>query len=229
MSIPSLASLIKRRDLSGVVSDTVSYLASYQQKKVLFITTSTRYPFNTAYDKGGVEDELPKSTELALFIKNNIPNKSSWIDIPQLKIVSCEGNVSHKTGNSCGVMDSVLNDKKKNPSGNHRCWASVNDKSDQLWKVSDEIFNKRKEICLSCPSLGKLPDSELGFCNSCGCGANPRARLDVKLTVAGTECPLNKWGREKASKKKTISNICESLLGICQTLWYNAKQLWQRN
>ena len=96
-------------------------------------------------------------------------------------------------------------------------------------KVSDEIFNKRKEICLSCPSLGKLPDSELGFCNSCGCGANPRARLDVKLTVAGTECPLNKWGREKASKKKTISNICESLLGICQTLWYNAKQLWQRN
>ena len=38
-------------------------------------------------------------------------------------------------------MDSVLKDKKKNPSGNHRCWASVNDKSDQLWKVSDEIFN----------------------------------------------------------------------------------------
>lgn len=141
MSIPSLASLIKRRDLSGVVSDTVSYLASYPQKRVLFLTTSTRYPFNTAYDKGGVEDELPKSTELALFIKDNIPNKSGWIDIPQLKIVSCEGNVSHKTGNSCGVMDSVLKDKKKNPSGNHRCWASVNDKSDQLWKVSDEIFN----------------------------------------------------------------------------------------
>jgi hypothetical protein len=131
----------KRRDLSGVVSDTVSYLASYQQKKVLFITTSTRYPFNTGYDKGGVEDELPKSTELALFIKDSIPNKSSWIDIPQLKIVPCEGNVSHKTGNSCGVMDSALKDKKKNPSGNHRCWASVNDKSDQLWKVSDEIFN----------------------------------------------------------------------------------------
>ena len=100
MAIPSLMSLIKRRDVSGVVSDTVSYLASQVSKKVLLITTSTRYPFNTTYDKGGVENELPKSTELALYIKETIPNKSVWLDIPQLKIVPCEGNVSHKSGNS---------------------------------------------------------------------------------------------------------------------------------
>lgn len=141
MAIPSLMSLIKRRDVSGVVSDTVSYLASQVSKKVLLITTSTRYPFNTTYDKGGVENELPKSTELALYIKETIPNKSVWLDIPQLKIVPCEGNVSHKSGNSCGVMDSKLNDKDKNPTGHHRCWASVNDKSDQLWRVSREVFN----------------------------------------------------------------------------------------
>lgn len=140
MSMPSLMSLIKRRDLSGVVYDTISYLAAQPSKKVLFLTTSTRYPFNTQYDKGGVELELPKSTELALFIQKEIPNKSEWIDVPQLKIVPCEGNVSHKTGNSCGVVDAVLNDKKKNPSGNHRCWASVNERSDQLWQVSNEIF-----------------------------------------------------------------------------------------
>jgi rRNA maturation endonuclease Nob1 len=96
-------------------------------------------------------------------------------------------------------------------------------------KVSNKVFTYRKNICMECPSNIKFDEKELGFCKSCGCGANPRARLDVKLTVAGAECPLNKWGREKASKKKTISNICESLLGICQTLWYNAKQLWQRN
>jgi len=141
MSMPSLMSLLKRRDLSGVVYDTVSYLASQPSKKVLLLTTSTRYPFNTEYNKGGVEMELPKSTELALFIKEQIPNKSEWIDIPQLKIYPCEGNVSHKTGNSCGVIDATLNDKKKNPSGHHRCWASINDKSDQLWMVSKEIFN----------------------------------------------------------------------------------------
>ena len=125
MSMPSLMSLLKRRDLSGVVYDTISYLASQPSKKVLFITTSTRYPFNTEYNKGGVELELPKSTELSLFIQKEIPNKSEWIDIPQLKIYPCEGNVSHKTGNTCGVMDAVLNDKKKNPTGNRRCWASI--------------------------------------------------------------------------------------------------------
>jgi len=141
MSMPLLKDLIKRRDLHGVVYDTVSYLSSQPSKKVLLLTTSTRYPFNTAYDKGGVENELPKSTELALFIKENIPNKSEWIDVPQLKIVPCEGNVSHKSGNSCGVMDAKLNNKDKNPTGHHRCWASVNDTSDQLWRVSREVFN----------------------------------------------------------------------------------------
>ncbi len=140
MAIPSLMSLIKQRSLSGVVFDTISYLASQPSKKVLFITTSTRYPFNTHYDKGGVELELPKSTELALFIKEQIPNKSEWLDVPQLKIVPCEGNVSHKSGNSCGVLDAKLNTKDKNPTGHHRCWASVNDPSDQLWRVSKEVF-----------------------------------------------------------------------------------------
>ena len=141
MSMPLLKDLLKRRDLSGVVYDTVSYLSSQPSKKVLFITTSTRYPFNTQYNKGGVELELPKSTELAIFIKDSIPNKSEWIDVPQLKIYPCEGNVSHKSGNTCGVMDAVLNDKKKNPTGHHRCWASINDKEDQLWMISKELFN----------------------------------------------------------------------------------------
>jgi hypothetical protein len=140
MSMPSLVSLLKRRDLSGVVNDTISYLSSQKNKKVLFLTTSTRYPFNTEYDKGGVQLELPKSTELALFIKEQIPNKSEWIDIPQLKIYPCEGNVSHIKGNSCGVIDAKLNDKTKNPTGHHRCWASINDRKDELWRVSSELF-----------------------------------------------------------------------------------------
>jgi len=35
----------------------------------------------------------------------------------------------------------VLKDKKKNPSGHHRCWASVNDKEDELWKISKELLS----------------------------------------------------------------------------------------
>lgn len=140
MNIPKLKTLLENTNLSGNVTDTINYLSSKKDSKVLFITTSTRYPFNTGYDKGGVEGELPKSTELALHIKKSIPNKSKWIDIPQLKILPCEGNVSHRDGNSCGVKKSILKDKEKNPTGYHRCWASVNDTSDELWKVSKDLF-----------------------------------------------------------------------------------------
>ncbi len=69
MNIPKLKTLLENTNLSGNVTDTINYLSSKKDSKVLFITTSTRYPFNTGYDKGGVEDELPKSTELALHIK----------------------------------------------------------------------------------------------------------------------------------------------------------------
>jgi multimeric flavodoxin WrbA len=132
--------LSENETLSSNVKETISFLNGQSEKKVLFITTSTRYPFNTKYDKGGVDNELPKSTELALHIKKQIQNPSVILDIPQLKIVPCEGNVSHIKGNSCGVKESLLKDTQKNPTGNHRCWASVNDTTDELWKVSKKIF-----------------------------------------------------------------------------------------
>ena len=137
--IVSKGGIVSERSLSAPVRDTISYLKN-NGGKVLFITTSTRYPFNTEYDKGGVDLEIPKSTELALFMKKSLPNESEWIDIPQLKIYPCEGNVSHVTGNTCGVVDSLLKDKSKNPTGYHRCWASVNDREDELWKVSKKLF-----------------------------------------------------------------------------------------
>ena len=33
-----------------------------------------------------------------------------------------------------------MNDKFKNPSGFHRCWASINNKDDELWKISKALF-----------------------------------------------------------------------------------------
>jgi multimeric flavodoxin WrbA len=131
----------------SILRDTISYLSN-NGGRTLLLTTSTRYPFNTEYDRGGVESEMPKSTELALFIKENIPNVV-WIDVPQVKIYPCEGNVSHKSGNSCGVLAAKLNDRSKNPTGNHRCWASVNDKEDELWKISKEIFKADTVIFFS--------------------------------------------------------------------------------
>jgi multimeric flavodoxin WrbA len=103
------------------------------KKKVLFLTTSNRWEGSK---------EIPKSTLLARDIKEKLSETTdvTILEIPLLKIFPCEGNVSGVDGNNCGVIDSSLKDDEKNPTGNLRCWASINNPEDELWKVSNEIF-----------------------------------------------------------------------------------------
>jgi multimeric flavodoxin WrbA len=98
-------------------------------RKVLLITTSNRWTGHK---------EKPKSTRLAEDLASRIGAKV--IDAAALHIYPCEGNVSTDKGNSCGVKESILKDSTKNPTGHHRCWASINNSDDELWKVSKEIF-----------------------------------------------------------------------------------------
>ena len=111
---------------------TVNYLNG--KKRVLLLTTSNRYQIPEE------EKDIPKSTQLAQVIKKALGEKVVLIDVPELKIYPCEGNVSRKDGNSCGLKDALLKSKTKNPSGNHRCWASINNPDDELWKISKELF-----------------------------------------------------------------------------------------
>ena len=76
------------------------------KEKVLFLTTSNRW-------EG--DKEKPKSTLLAEFIKSKVGDKVEIIDVSKLNIYCCEGNVSKSDGNNCGVKDSALKDKEKNP------------------------------------------------------------------------------------------------------------------
>ena len=108
---------------------TINYLK--KKKRILFITTSSRW---------SGERELPKSSRLAHLIKNKIGKKAKIIDASKLNIYPCEGNVSTSKGNRCGLKEAMLNDKFKNPSGFHRCFASINNKNDELWKISKELF-----------------------------------------------------------------------------------------
>lgn len=106
------------------------------KEKVLFLTTSNR---------GGWAvkelNEEPKSTKLAKAIQSYLgKSKCSLIEVPDLKIYACEGNVSHDRGNDCGVLKAKLKDKDKNPSGQHRCWRNINNPDDELWKISKELF-----------------------------------------------------------------------------------------
>ena len=109
---------------------TIEQLQKY--KKVLLLTCSNR----------GAEvskTQMPKSTILAKVINNNVDN-STLIDVTKLKLYPCEGNVSRMEGNVCGIKEALLEDKEKNPSGYHRCWASINNPDDELWKISKELF-----------------------------------------------------------------------------------------
>jgi multimeric flavodoxin WrbA len=113
---------------------TVKFLEG--REKVLFLTTSNR---------GGWAvkelNEEPKSTKLAKAIQSYLgKSKCTLIEVPDLKIYACEGNVSHMKGNDCGLMKASLKDKDKNPTGHHRCWRSINNPDDELWKISKELF-----------------------------------------------------------------------------------------
>jgi multimeric flavodoxin WrbA len=105
-----------------------------KKTKVLLLSCSNRYNWD---DKN---IDIPKSKILAEYIADELKDIAKLIDVSELKIFPCEGNVSRRDGNSCGVIKAKLEDKEKNPSGNHRCWASVNNKTDELWKISKELF-----------------------------------------------------------------------------------------
>jgi len=111
------------------VERVISHLKD--KKKILFLTTSNRW-------EG--DKEKPKSTLLAEYIKSKVGDKVEIIDAAKLNIYICEGNVSRKEGNHCGTKDSALKDKEKNPTGNLRCWCSYNNKDDELWKITNPLF-----------------------------------------------------------------------------------------
>jgi len=115
-------------------------LLQYLEKKndILLLTTSTRYQVHTW--------DVPKSTQLALRIQDRLRTKKkrvNLLDVPRLKIHTCEGNVSAMKGNNCGVLGAKLPDRSKNPTGHHRCWASINNADDQLYVISRELFRSR--------------------------------------------------------------------------------------
>lgn len=108
---------------------------------ILLLTTSNRF--------AGHAWDVPKTTQLALRIRDHLRKKRkrvTLIDVAKLTIHTCEGNISGKRGNDCGVLAAKLPDRSKNPTGQHRCWASINNKDDELYKISRELFRSRAVV-----------------------------------------------------------------------------------
>ncbi len=127
--------LNENAEYEGKLDKMIEHLKG--KKKVLFLTTSTRW----SGDK-----QKPKSTVLAEHIAEEVGKNVELIDVGALTIHCCEGNVSKNEGNNCGVKESALKDKEKNPTGDHRCWASFNNKDDELWKISKSLFEAESVV-----------------------------------------------------------------------------------
>jgi multimeric flavodoxin WrbA len=121
--------------------------------KILLLPCSNRF----AFEKDGIKQvDTPKSTLLAQVINEYFgEERSILINVPDLNIDPCEGNVSRKEGNSCGLKDSALQDPYKNPTGNHRCWANINNPDDELWKISKELFESDAVLFFSSVRWGQ--------------------------------------------------------------------------
>ena len=120
-----------------------NYLKDKDSKgnRIVFLTTSNRWVG---------EKELPKSSELALEIRSKLKN-CEVIDVSKLKIFPCEGNVSRHDGNNCGVKDS-----KKNPHKIVRCWASMNNPSDEMYIVANKIYESDIIVFFGSIRWGKM-------------------------------------------------------------------------
>jgi multimeric flavodoxin WrbA len=123
-----------------------NYLKSKNNKKILFLTTSNRW-------EG--DKEMPKSSIIAEELSNKLEN-CKIIDVSKLKIYPCEGNVSTKKGNTCGLKGALLKDNKKNPHKFIRCWASINNKDDEMYRVANAIYESDIIIFFGSVRWGKL-------------------------------------------------------------------------
>jgi len=127
-----------RRSLVESCSRLIRHLE--ERDDILLLTTSTRYRKDTW--------DIPKTTQLARRIRDHLHRRKrvTLLDVPKLRIHTCEGNVSGGRGNRCGLLAAKLPDRSKNPTGHHRCWASINNKDDQLYKISRELFRSRAVV-----------------------------------------------------------------------------------
>lgn len=125
-----------------------NYIKKNKKKKILFLTTSNRW-------EG--DKELPKSSMIAHeLVKKLGSDNVELINVAKLKIFPCEGNVSTKRGNTCGLKEAMLKNKSKNPTGNIRCWASLNNESDEMYKVANAIFEADIIIFFGSIRWGKM-------------------------------------------------------------------------
>ncbi len=80
----------------------------------------------------------------------------------------------------------------------------------------------RLAICMACEHRAVTYKEHtdaggVGWCTKCGCGNNPRAMLTVKVTLAGVECPLAKWGKVECTGASVASAV-DAVAGVAKSI-----------
>lgn len=183
---------------SGAFKPLLSTIEYLQGKECVFITTSNRW-----------DKEMPKSSELAEVMASMIDPKPRIFDAFKLNIHPCEGNVSHRDGNHCGAKDALMKDKEKNPSGILRCWASLNNPDDELWRISNAISEAEVVIFFGSVRWGSMNATYQKLLERLTWIENIQSSLKETNPVKDKEAGLivlgHNWrGKEVVSQQKDI-------------------------
>jgi len=92
-----------------------------------------------------------------------------------------------------------------------------------------EVIEERIRACMSCPGRveiynGIADSGGVGFCTKCGCPANQRSQLSVKLTLAGVSCPLGKFGAV-AGTGGSVGTAFEAAKGVVTSVVSQLRRL----
>ncbi len=92
-----------------------------------------------------------------------------------------------------------------------------------------EVVEARQAACRSCEHrVDSLEDNTdpggIGFCTKCGCGGSRRAALSVKLTLAGTSCPVGKFTASQGTKG-SVESMMQALRGVLTSVVDQARKV----
>lgn len=91
-----------------------------------------------------------------------------------------------------------------------------------------DVVEARTAHCRACEfRVDTLEDNTdpggIGFCTKCGCGGNRRAALSVKLTLAGTSCPVGKFAASTGTGGG-LTTTMQALRGVAMSVADQAKR-----
>lgn len=100
------------------------------------------------------------------------------------------GCVSEIHGNHCGVKESAVKDKEKNPTGNLRCWASHDFDDDELYKIVNSLYDSQAIIFFGSQRWGSVNAIYQRLIERLDWIENMHSTLGEKNTVKGIQAGL---------------------------------------